>query len=97
MASDHRTRARLRADADPSRPCLDAASQLHPAWNEAFWTLNLSTLDAAPLTVSSRPIQSEGVRASLRAASTLRHCSIIHHSMSPAGKLVRGLTFGAVK
>src|SRR5204862_550839 len=43
------------------------------AWNEAFWTLNLSTLDAAPLTVFIASYSSpEGLFwAKLSAASTL--------------------------
>src|SRR6266403_2614224 len=69
------------------------------AWNEAFWTLNLSTSDAAPLTVfiasSSSP---EGLFwAKLSAASTLAIAPIIILGWFSQRQLVRGLTFGAVK
>src|SRR5437764_8030932 len=49
------------------------------AWNEAFWTLNLSTLDAAPLTVFIASYSSpEGLFwAKLSAASTLAIAPII--------------------
>ena len=70
----HRPRADLRADADGDPgPRLDLLLNLILAWNEAFWTLNLSTSDAAPLTVFIASYSSpEGLFwAKLSAASTL--------------------------
>src|SRR6266403_5214784 len=69
------------------------------AWNEAFWTLNLSTLEAAPLTVFIASYSSpEGLFwAKLSAASTLAIAPIIVLGWFSQRQLVRGLTFGAVK
>src|SRR6476661_1689379 len=69
------------------------------AWNEAFWTLNLSTLNAAPLTVFIASYSSpEGLFwAKLSAASTLAIAPIIVLGWFTQRQLVRGLTFGAVK
>jgi sorbitol/mannitol transport system permease protein len=69
------------------------------AWNEAFWTLNLSTLKAAPLTVFIASYSSpEGLFwAKLSAASTLAIAPILVLGWFSQRQLVRGLTFGAVK
>src|SRR6201998_2749649 len=69
------------------------------AWNEAFWTLNLSTLDAAPLTVFIASYSNpEGLFWAKRsAASTLAIAPIIVLGWFTQRQLVRGLTFGAVK
>jgi sorbitol/mannitol transport system permease protein len=69
------------------------------AWNEAFWTLNLSTLDAAPLTTFIASYSSpEGLFwAKLSAASTLAVAPILIIGWFSQKQLVRGLTFGAVK
>ena len=69
------------------------------AWNEAFWTLNLSTLNAAPLTVFIASYSSpEGLFwAKLSAASTLAIAPILVLGWFSQGQLVRGLTCGAVK
>jgi sorbitol/mannitol transport system permease protein len=69
------------------------------AWNEAFWTLNLSTSDAAPLTVFIASYSSpEGLFwAKLSAASTLAIAPILVLGWFSQRQLVRGLTFGAVK
>jgi sorbitol/mannitol transport system permease protein len=69
------------------------------AWNEAFWTLNLSTLAAAPLTVFIASYSSpEGLFwAKLSAASTLAIAPILVLGWFSQKQLVRGLTFGAVK
>ena len=69
------------------------------AWNEAFWTLNLSTLHAAPLTVFIATYSSpEGLFwAKLSAASTLAIAPILVLGWFSQRQLVRGLTFGAVK
>jgi sorbitol/mannitol transport system permease protein len=69
------------------------------AWNEAFWTLNLSTLDAAPLTTFIASYSSpEGLFwAKLSAASTLAVAPILIVGWFSQKQLVRGLTFGAVK
>jgi sorbitol/mannitol transport system permease protein len=69
------------------------------AWNEAFWTLNLTTSEAAPLTVFIASYSSpEGLFwAKLSAASTLAIAPIIILGWFSQRQLVRGLTFGAVK
>src|ERR1700674_626619 len=69
------------------------------AWNESFWTLNLSTSEAAPLTVFIASYSSpEGLFwAKLSAASTLAIAPIIILGWFTQRQLVRGLTFGAVK
>src|SRR6266851_137853 len=69
------------------------------AWNEAFWTLNLSTSDAAPLTVFIASYSSpEGLFwAKLSAASTLAIAPMLVLGWFSQRQLVRGLTFGAVK
>ncbi|MBB3932325.1 sorbitol/mannitol transport system permease protein [Kaistia hirudinis] len=69
------------------------------AWNEAFWTLNLTTVDAAPLTTFIASYSSpEGLFwAKLSAASTLAIAPILVLGWFSQKQLVRGLTFGAVK
>jgi sorbitol/mannitol transport system permease protein len=69
------------------------------AWNEAFWTLNLSAAKAAPLTAFIASYSSpEGLFwAKLSAASTLAIAPILILGWFSQRQLVRGLTFGAVK
>ena len=69
------------------------------AWNEAFWTLNLTTSKAAPLTAFIASYSSpEGLFwAKLSAASTLAIAPILVLGWLTQRQLVRGLTFGAVK
>ncbi|WP_332719525.1 carbohydrate ABC transporter permease [Pelagibacterium mangrovi] len=69
------------------------------AWNEAFWTLNLTTTNAAPLTTFIASYSSpEGLFwAKLSAASTLAIAPILIMGWFSQKQLVRGLTFGAVK
>jgi len=69
------------------------------AWNEAFWTLNLTAAKAAPLTQFIASFSSpEGLfYAKLSAASTMAIAPIIILGWFSQKQLVRGLTFGAVK
>jgi sorbitol/mannitol transport system permease protein len=69
------------------------------AWNEAFWTLNLTTSAAAPLTAFIASYSSpEGLFwAKLSAASTMAIAPILVLGWFAQKQLVRGLTFGAVK
>ncbi|MBZ7924162.1 carbohydrate ABC transporter permease [Ensifer adhaerens] len=69
------------------------------AWNEAFWTLRLSTTNAAPLTAFIASFSSpQGLFwAKLSAASTLAIAPILIMGWFSQKQLVRGLTFGAVK
>ncbi|MCG8420268.1 MAG: carbohydrate ABC transporter permease [Proteobacteria bacterium] len=69
------------------------------AWNESFWTLNLTVTDAAPLTAFIASYSSpEGLFwAKLSAASTLAIAPILVMGWFSQKQLVRGLTFGAVK
>jgi len=69
------------------------------AWNEAFWTLNLTASRAAPLTAFIASYSSpEGLFwAKLSAASTLAIAPILVMGWFSQKQLVRGLTFGAVK
>ena len=69
------------------------------AWNEAFWTLNLTTINAAPLTqfIASFSAPQGNFWAKLSAASTLAIAPIVILGWFGQRQLVRGLTFGAVK
>ncbi|WMS40761.1 carbohydrate ABC transporter permease [Acuticoccus sp. MNP-M23] len=69
------------------------------AWNEAFWTLNLTAANAAPLTAFIASYSSpEGLfYAKLSAASTMAIAPILVLGWFAQKQLVRGLTFGAVK
>ena len=69
------------------------------AWNEAFWTLQLTSSKAAPLTQFIASYSSpEGLfYAKLSAASTMAIAPILILGWFSQKQLVRGLTFGAVK
>jgi sorbitol/mannitol transport system permease protein len=69
------------------------------AWNEAFWTIQLTTTNAAPLTAFIATFSSpQGLFwAKLSAASTLAIAPILIMGWFSQRQLVRGLTFGAVK
>ncbi|MEW7006591.1 MULTISPECIES: carbohydrate ABC transporter permease [unclassified Lentilitoribacter] len=69
------------------------------AWNEAFWTINLTAADAAPLTAFIASYSSpEGLfYAKLSAASIMAIAPILIMGWFSQKQLVRGLTFGAVK
>ncbi len=68
-------------------------------WNEAFWSLNLTSTNAAPLTAFIASFSSpEGLFfAKLSAASTMAVAPILLFGWFSQRQLVRGLTFGAVK
>lgn len=68
-------------------------------WNEAFWSLNLTSHAAAPLTQFIASFSSpEGLFFSkLSAASTMAIAPIMVLGWISQKQLVRGLTFGAVK
>ena len=69
------------------------------AWNEAFWTLSLTTHNAAPLTqfIASYSAPEGLFWAKLSAASTMAIAPILVLGWFAQKQLVRGLTFGAVK
>jgi sorbitol/mannitol transport system permease protein len=69
------------------------------AWNDAFWTLNLTAAKAAPLTAFIASYSSpEGLfYAKLSAASTMAIAPILILGWFSQKQLVSGLTFGAVK
>ncbi len=69
------------------------------AWNEAFWTINLTAAKAAPLTQFIASYSSpEGLfYAKLSAASIMAIAPILIMGWFSQKQLVRGLTFGAVK
>ena len=69
------------------------------SWNEAFWTLNLATSNAAPLTafIASYSAPEGFFWAKLSAASTLAIAPILVLGWFSQKQLVRGLAFGAVK
>ena len=69
------------------------------AWNEAFWTINLTAAEAAPLTAFIASYSSpEGLfYAKLSAASVMAIAPILIMGWFSQKQLVRGLTFGAVK
>ncbi|AOX19869.1 carbohydrate ABC transporter permease [Kozakia baliensis] len=68
-------------------------------WNEAFWSLNLTSSNAAPLAAFIASFSSpEGLFfGKLSAASTLAVAPILIFGWISQKQLVRGLTFGAVK
>lgn len=68
-------------------------------WNEAFWSLTLTSSAAAPLTAFIASFSSpEGLFfAKLSAASTVAFLPILTLGWLGQRQLVRGLTFGAVK
>ncbi|MBS9404517.1 carbohydrate ABC transporter permease [Halomonas sp. TRM85114] len=69
------------------------------SWNEAFWSLNLTSSKAAPLTAYIASFSSpEGLFwAKLSAASTMAIAPILIFGWMTQKQMVRGLTFGAVK
>ncbi|MFZ0208514.1 MAG: carbohydrate ABC transporter permease [Roseiarcus sp.] len=69
------------------------------SWNEAFWTLNLTNVSAAPLTnmIASFSAPEGDFWALLSAASVLAIAPILVLGWFSQKQLVRGLTFGAVK
>ncbi len=69
------------------------------SWNEAFWSLNLTTVKAATLTAFTASFSSpEGLFwAKLSAASTLAILPILVFGWISQRQFVRGLSFGAVK
>lgn len=69
------------------------------AWNEAFWSINLTTTNATPLTAFIASFSSpQGLFwAKLSAASSLAIAPILIFGWMSQRQLVRGLTFGAVK
>lgn len=69
------------------------------SWNEAFWSINLTSAKAAPLTVFIASYSSpEGLFwAKLSAASLLAVAPIMIMGWFTQKQLVSGLTFGAVK
>ncbi len=69
------------------------------SWNEAFWTLNLANVNAAPLTnmIASFSSPEGDFWALLSAASVLAIAPILIIGWFSQKQLVRGLTFGAVK
>lgn len=68
-------------------------------WNEAFWSINLTSSDAGTLTALIASYSSpEGLFwAKLSAASTLACAPIVVFGWFCQKQLVQGLTFGAVK
>ena len=84
-----------------ARPGLASSALLSIilCWNEAFWSLNLTTFDAAPLTAFIASFSApEGLFwARLSAASTLAIVPILVMGWMSQRQLVQGLTFGAVK
>jgi len=69
------------------------------AWNEAFWTITLTTTKAAPLSAFIASFSSpQGLfYGKLSAASTMAIAPILILGWFSQKQLVRGLTFGAVK
>ncbi|RWX79203.1 carbohydrate ABC transporter permease [Neorhizobium lilium] len=69
------------------------------AWNESFWSIRLTTTNAAPLTAFIASFSSpQGLFwAKLSAASTMAIAPILILGWFSQKQLVRGLTFGAVK
>lgn len=68
-------------------------------WNEAFWSLNLTNYDAAPLTyfISSYSSPQGLFWAKLSAASTLAIAPIVFLGWIAQKGLIKGITSGSVK
>ena len=68
-------------------------------WNEAFWSLTLTSSSAAPLSAFIASFSSpEGLFfAKLSAASTVAFTPVLALGWLGQRRLVSGLTFGAVK
>jgi len=79
--------------------CSTALLLIILSWNEAFWSINLTSAKAAPLTVFIASYSSpEGLFwAKLSAASLLAVAPIMAMGWFTHRQLVSGLTFGAVK
>jgi len=79
--------------------CSTALLLIILSWNEAFWSINLTSAKAAPLTVFIASYSSpEGLFwAKLSAASLLAVAPIMIMGWFTQKQLVAGLTFGAVK
>jgi len=69
------------------------------AWNEAFWSLNLTSSQGAPLTafIASYSAPQGLFWAKLSAASLMAIAPILIVGAASQKQLVQGLTFGAVK
>ena len=69
------------------------------AWTEAFWTITLTTENAAPQSafIASFSAPQGLFYAKLSAASTMAIAPILILGWFSQKQLVRGLTFGAVK
>ena len=69
------------------------------AWNESFFALNLTTSDAAPLSVFIGSFKTgEGLFwAQMSAAAVLTVFPVLIFGWIAQRQLVRGLSFGAVK
>ncbi len=91
-------RPRTAADR-PRRLASTLLLSLILCWNEAFWSLNLTSSAAAPLTALVASYSSpEGLFwAKLSAVSTLACAPILVFGWISQKQLVRGLSFGAVK
>ena len=93
--------AHLRAAADGACPASPRPLLLNVilAWNEAFWTLNLTTLERRAADRLHRLLSParRAVLGQASAASTLAIAPILVLGWFSQRQLVRGLTFGAVK
>jgi sorbitol/mannitol transport system permease protein len=84
-----------------SLPAIASSSLLAVifAWNEAFWSLNLTSVNASPLSVFVSSFKTaEGLFwAKMSAGSTLAVLPVMVLGWLAQRQLVRGLTLGAVK
>lgn len=84
-----------------SGPAIASAALLSIilAWNEAFWSLNLTSAQASPLSVYVSSFKTaEGLFwAKMSAASMIAILPVMVMGWLAQRQLVRGLTFGAIK
>ncbi len=84
-----------------SLPAIASAALLSIilAWNEAFWSLNLTSAQASPLSVYVASFKTaEGLFwAKMSAASMIAVLPVMVMGWLAQRQLVRGLTFGAIK
>jgi sorbitol/mannitol transport system permease protein len=77
--------------------CSTALLSVVLCWNEAFWSIRMTSLEGAPLSAYIATLSNDLAWGRLSAASLLAIGPILLIGWLTQRQLVRGLTFGAVK
>lgn len=77
--------------------CSTALLSIILCWNEAFWSIQLTSSDAAPLSAYIATLSDDLLWAKLSAASLLAIGPVLLLGWLTQRQFVRGLTFGAVR